>query len=93
MQDEPFMEQPRRRIVVLAKFEADSWVALQGQLRSLDTEIAMSGGLSRSSISGGYSSGHIIVSSEDGSIDHDGWAIRLNEHLEAMKAKETPDAT
>jgi hypothetical protein len=79
---------PRRRIVLLAKLEADDWRTLQSDLRHLETEIAMHGKLPSSSVSGGYSSGHIIVTSEDGSIDHDSWALELNSYLEALKQRE-----
>ncbi len=41
------------------------------------------------SISGGYSRGHIIVTSEDGSIDHDSWARELDAYLESLAKAET----
>jgi hypothetical protein len=75
---------PRRRIVFIAKLQADSWRDLQGDLRHLDQEIARHGRLSASSCSGGYASGHIIVTSEDGSIDHDSWALELDEYLKKL---------
>lgn len=81
---------PRRRVVMMAKLEADDWRTLGDTLLYLADEIARYGKLSASSISGGYSSGHIIVTSEDGSIDHDSWAKKLNEYLEAERAKVTP---
>ena len=77
-------DRPRRRVVMLAKIEADDWEGLQSELKCLATEIAIDGRLSRSSCSGGYSTGHIIVTSEDGSIDHDAWAIKLDEHLKRL---------
>lgn len=82
---DPLNEQPRRRVVFIAKIEADDWKTLQGDLRHLETEIASHGKLPVSSISGGYSSGHIIVTSEDGSITHDSWAAELNAHLEKLR--------
>lgn len=81
---------PRRRVVFLAKIEADSWEELSSRLRDLQTEIAMHDKLSPWSISGGYSSGHIIVASEDGSIDHDSWAIELNRYLESLPKLAVP---
>lgn len=78
---------PRRRIEMLAKVSADDWEALATHLYGLSVEISMNGKLSSRSISGGYSSGHIIITSEDGTIDHDSWANGLNEHLEAERAK------
>lgn len=79
---------PRRRVVMVAKLEADSWDDLHGALNSLSTEIAMHGRLSASSVSGGYSGGHIIVTSEDGDITHDSWAVELNRYLESMAEAE-----
>lgn len=77
---------PRRRIVFMAKIEADDWPRLEDELEHLAREIA--GGRCRStSISGGYSCGHIVVVSEDGSMDHDKWFADLNKYLEAERAK------
>jgi hypothetical protein len=83
---------PRRRIVLLAKIEADDWERLQHELTHLATEIARHGKLSSSSVSGGYSCGHIVVTSEDGSIDHDSWAKELDAYLEALAAVEKAKA-
>lgn len=83
-------DRPRRRIVMLAEIEADSWKDLRAELHRLESEIARSGSLSRRSLSGGYSSGHIIVTSEDGSIDHDSWAVKLDEHLRRLDAEQEP---
>lgn len=80
---------PRRRIVFLAKIEADDWQRLGSELEHLAREIARHGKLSTSSISGGYSCGHIVVTSEDGSIDHDGWARELDAYLEELHKTET----
>ena len=87
--DAKLNEPPRRRVVVIAKLQADDWETLQHELMHLATKIARHGALSASSVSGGYSCGHIIVSSENGSIDHDGWARELDEHLEALRQRET----
>ena len=81
---------PRRRIVFIGKIEADSWDDLKATLRHLETEIAMRDRLSPRSISGGYSTGHIIVTSEDGSIDHDSWARELDAYLESLRKTEVP---
>jgi hypothetical protein len=77
-------EKPRRRVVALLKLEADDWRTLQHDLEHLSREISRHGRLPATSISGGYSSGHIIVSSEDASIDHDAWAIELNRYLDEL---------
>lgn len=82
-------EGPHRRIVMMAKIEADSWDDLYGHLRSIMTEMACNGKrLPKLSISGGYSSGHIIGCFEDESIDHDKWAADLDAHLENIRAQE-----
>jgi hypothetical protein len=75
---------PRRRIVFIAKIEADDWDRLKAELRHLETEIAMHGKLPPSSVSGGYSCGHIVVTSEDGSIDHDSWAREIDAWVAAL---------
>src|ERR1700682_933721 len=80
---------PRRRIVFLAKIEADDWQRLGAELEHLARELDRHGKLSPSSISGGYSCGHIVVTSEDGSIDHDSWARELDAYLEALRISET----
>jgi hypothetical protein len=79
---------PRRQVEMLAKISADSWRDLQHHLSHLATEIAMHGKLSASSVSGGYSTGHIIVTSEDGTITHDSWAADLDKYLEGIRQKE-----
>ena len=86
------LDGPRRRIVFLAKMEADDWDTLADQLDHLAREISRHGKLSATSISGGYSCGHIIVTSEDGSIDHDKWAAELNAHLQKIAAEESARA-
>ena len=77
------MDKPRRRIVMRAKIEADSWEDLYGHLRSIVTEMACDREyrLPSSSISGGYSSGRIILCSEDQDMTHDKWASDLDEYL------------
>ena len=78
------IEKPRRKIVMLAKFEADDWDTMQGTFRQLETEIAMHGALSSRSVSGGYSSGHIYVCDVDQAMTHDVWAAELEAHLSSL---------
>ena len=73
---------PRRRVIVCAKIEGDSWDDIDRAFYQLRTEIAMSGCLSKSSVSGGYNSGWIITSDEDDTITHESWAADLNAYLE-----------
>ena len=83
--------QPHRRIVFRAKIEADSWDDLYGHLRSLTTQMACDGNrLSTRSVSGGYSSGHIITIEEDVEMTHDKWAAELDAHLEASRESPRP---
>lgn len=79
---------PRRRIEATLRISADSWRDLQGALRCLETEIAQSGRLSASSVSGGYSFGWIVETSEDESITHDSWAAELHEYLDHLRQSE-----
>lgn len=74
---------PRRKIVVSAKIEGDSWDDIARALHQLQTDIAVQGELSKTSVSGGYSSGWIVVSDVDGSMTHDKWAADLNAWLDA----------
>ncbi|SDP39414.1 hypothetical protein SAMN04488061_2834 [Filomicrobium insigne] len=84
----PLGDGPRRRIVMIAKIDADDWDSLQVELLHLTRELARHGRLSTSSISGGYSTGHIIVTSEDGSIDHDSWAAELHAYLKTITVQQ-----
>ena len=79
---------PRRKIVMICKIEADSWDALDGRLACLRQEIAETGSLSKQSISGGYSSNHIFVTSVDEEITHDKWASNLNKYLDEITSSE-----
>lgn len=82
-------QKPRRRIVFIAKIEADDWNRLSDELVHMSREVDR--GFMRSvSVSGGYSCGHIIVTSEDGSMDHDKWFIELNEYLERERSAVPP---
>jgi len=81
-------KKPRRRVLFEATIEADSWRDLKHHLIHLATEIAADGRLSASSVSGGYSTGHIISTHEDESITHESWAADLEEHLAAEQAKD-----
>lgn len=82
---------PRRRIVAHIKIEADSWDDLETHLSQLAMQIDAEGQLSPTSISGGYSSGHIITTSEDEYITHDSWAAALNVHLEQERARKAQE--
>lgn len=82
----------RRRIVVDLKIGADSWDDIRGLFRHLETELAMHGRLSKSCVSGGYTSGYILTSDEDESITHDSWAAANEAYCRALKERETPDA-
>jgi hypothetical protein len=84
MRPRPISEKPRRKIVMLAKFEADDWDAMQGTFHQLETQIAMHGELSPRSISGGYSTGHIYVCDVDGNMTHDKWAKELDAYLSSL---------
>lgn len=79
---------PRRRVLFEAKIGADTWRDLQSHLHSLATQIACEGSLSTCSISGGYSSGHIINCNEDTTIDHDSWAEANEAYVAGLKAGE-----
>jgi hypothetical protein len=80
-------KEPHRRLVMRAKIEADSWSDLYGHLKSLVTQMACNDHrLSKQSISGGYSTGHIIVIEEDEDMTHDKWAADLDAWLEAERA-------
>lgn len=76
---------PRRRVVMIAKFDADDWETLGHELRRVGDGILGSGSMSRWSVSGGYSSGHIIVTSEDGDISHDSWAVENEAYVERLR--------
>lgn len=76
---------PRRRIVAHIKIEADSWDDLETHLSQLAMQIDVEGQLPPTSISGGYSSGHIITTSEDETITHDSWAADLEAYLKAER--------
>lgn len=91
--NEELTREPRRRVVMIAKISADSWRELQGQLQHLATEIARREKLSTFSVSGGYSSGHVVVTSEDGAVTHDSWAAKLDEYLEELAARESVGST
>jgi hypothetical protein len=75
---------PRRRVVFIAKIEADDWNRLSDELAHMSREVDR-GQLRSTSISGGYSCGHIVVASEDGSMDHDRWFKELNAYLETQR--------
>lgn len=76
---------PRRRIEATIKIGADSWRDLQGALRCLETEVATDGRLSKWSVSGGFSFGWTVESSEDETITHDSWADANKAYCEALR--------
>jgi hypothetical protein len=78
---------------MVAKLQADDWRTLRSDLMHLATEIARHGSLPASSCSGGYSSGHIIITSEDESIDHDSWAKELDAWIEENCPPSEVDST
>jgi len=88
MSASPLNEKPRRRVEFGAKISADTWQDLKHALLHLATEIDRHGRLPANSVSGGYSTGHIIVTSEDGTIDHDSWYRDLSEYLEKVREAE-----
>lgn len=75
----------RRKIVVTAKIEGDEWHDIAAAFKQLQTQIAIDGELSKTSVSGGYSSGWIVVSDIDGSMSHDKWAAELSAWLESRR--------
>lgn len=68
------MKPPRRRVVVNLKIGTDDWQEIRHALRTIETEIALYGELSRNSVSGGVSSGWILTSDEDKTITHETYA-------------------
>lgn len=76
---------PRRRIEASIRISADSWDDLRRELNHLATEIASHGMLSKWSVSGGYSTGHIIETSEDETITHDSWAEENEAYCRSLK--------
>ena len=75
---------PRRRYVATLKVQADSERDLIGHLFNIATTWDREG-MSRSSVSGGYSSGHIIEVDCDESITHESWEAALQKYLEERK--------
>ncbi len=65
---------PRRRVVIKLEIGADTWEDAQYALNSLANDIAMRRSLPPWSVSGGYSVGWTLSSSEDETITHDSWA-------------------
>lgn len=71
---------PRRRYVATIKVEADAARDLIGQVYHIADNWDRNG-ISPSSVSGGYNSGHIVTVDCDESITHESW-------WEAMQARE-----
>lgn len=78
-------EAPRRRIMVEIKIDADSWRDVRAAFRSFEADIVMHGKLSTNCISGGYSSGWILASSEDETITHESWEAELDAYLASLE--------
>lgn len=77
---------PRRRIVLNLDAGADSWEDLRDLLRRLETELATRGTLPPSMVSGGYSSGFILVVDEDESITRESWTKENDAYCARLKA-------
>jgi hypothetical protein len=82
------MEKPRRRIELKLTISADNWDALRGALKSIQREIAISGSLSTSSVSGGYHYGWIYECSERPEITHKSFSEDLKVYLAALNKGE-----
>lgn len=87
------VEAPERACVLIAKISTDSRRDMVTHLLHLATQIER-GELGQQSISGGYSSGHILTYSESGSPTHDEYFSQLSAYLAEKEraAKETPAA-
>lgn len=79
---------PRRRVEATISISADSWDDLRRELNHLATEVARHGSLSKWSVSGGYSTGHIIETSEDETVTHDSWAEANEAYCRALQSSE-----
>ena len=71
---------PERRHVIEINIEADSEAALIEHLAHILFTFRARG-ISHSSVSGGYSTGHIITYRVNENVTHESWAKALNEHL------------
>lgn len=79
---------PRRRIVLHADIEADSWEDMRYALQNLADGIAHRGRLSTSVVSGGFSSGFAVTTDEDTSIDHESWRKANDAYVAQLREKE-----
>ena len=81
------MSKPQRACVLIAKIEADTPQDMSAHLEQLARDIDRKE-LGQTSISGGYSSGHILTYSECGEPSHDEWFKDLQAHLEEKRASQ-----
>ena len=79
---------PRRRYVATIELQADTERDLIAHLFSIATNWDREG-IALSSISGGYSSGHIIGITCDESVTHESWEAELEEYLKALRTRES----
>ncbi len=75
---------PRRRYVATIKIEADTERDLISHLHNIGHNWEREG-ISKSSVSGGYGSGHIIEVDCDENITHETWAEALEQYLAERK--------
>jgi len=71
---------PERKCVIDINIEADSEEELMAHLEHVLFTFKTSG-ISRSSVSGGYSTGHIITYRVNENVTHESWTKALNEYL------------
>ena len=71
---------PERKHIIDINIEADSEEELIAHLEHVLFTFKTSG-ISRSSVSGGYSTGHIITYRVNEDVTHESWAKALDEYL------------
>lgn len=79
---------PHRKIEIELKLSADTWRDVQAAFNILERDVAVSGELSTSSVSGGYSMGWILTSKVDENMTHEIWEAALNVYLDDLKKTE-----
>lgn len=84
-------KEPHRKIEVELKISADSWRDVQAAFNMLERDIAVSGQLSTSSISGGCSVGWILTSKVDENMTHEIWEGELEAYLADLRATPPPN--
>lgn len=78
---------PRRAVVLKAEIEADTRHDLASHLLNLATQLDRGDLQGPISISGGFSSGHIIEPLENSEPSHDEWAAQLSAYLHARRTE------